>query len=96
MNKIIDTNVLLDYPNFFTRQKNLETVIIPYGVIHELEKLKNSQNKEVCTAARRATVQIEKYKNKISFGDFSFYEETNTVDNEIIEIAKDDIKNSIP
>lgn len=95
MNKIIDTNVLLDYPNFFTRQKNLETVIIPYGVIHELEKLKNSQNKEVCTAARRATVQIEKYKNKISFGDFSFYEETNTVDNEIIEIAKDDIKNSI-
>lgn len=93
--KVIDTNVLLDYPSFFTRQKDLSTIVIPYGVIHELEKLKDSQNREVAMSARHAATQIEKYRTEINFGDLEFFESTRTVDNEIIEIAKADINNSI-
>jgi predicted ribonuclease YlaK len=43
--KILDTNVLLDYPQVVTREE--EYWIIPMCVLREIDDLKKNQNSEI-------------------------------------------------
>lgn len=81
--KILDTNVLLDYPQIVTKEN--EYWIIPLCVLREIDGLKMSSNIETATKARKAAVYISKNKDNI---EFNLFEGTGTVDNQLMEITK--------
>ena len=55
---IIDTNVLLDYPQVVEDKEN--AIIISTGVLKELDGLKKHINPDISTHARRAAIYISK------------------------------------
>ena len=56
--KILDTNVLLDYPQIVTNPK--EYWVIPMAVLMEIDGLKYHKSPEVAQKARKAAVYIAK------------------------------------
>ena len=84
MKYIVDTNILLDYPNIYEEEENLFVVV---RCLEELDKLKISQNPETAFNARRASRYIYDHKDSINFlqDEESLMK---TVDNEIIALAK--------
>lgn len=82
--RIIDTNILLNYPNILNDTEDDITVTI--RVIEELDGLKKNKNPEVAYKARRASHYILNNEERISF----CIERKNklSVDDEIIYLAK--------
>ena len=63
--KILDSNVLLDYPQIVTKEE--EHWIISYRVLEEIDGLKRNVNHETGIKARKAAVYISKNMHNIEF-----------------------------
>ena len=85
---IIDTNVLLDYPQVVEDKEN--TIIIPTGVLRELDGLKKHINPDISTHARRAAIYISKNIDNLRWYDCDKFELSKLpVDDQLIQIGKD-------
>jgi len=82
--KILDTNVLMDYPQIIT--KDNEYWIIPMCVLREIDGLKLSSNPEIAKKARKAAVYISKNMNNI---EWELYDSLKKVDEQLLEITKE-------
>lgn len=81
--KIVDTNILLDYPQIIEEEKDL---LILTDVLKELDGLKRSLNPETSFQARRAAVMISRNIEMLNF--FSKLEKENIpVDDKLIKVA---------
>lgn len=80
---ILDTNVLLDYPQIITKKNNWT---IPYEVLDEIDGLKMSHNIETAKKARKAAVYISKNMENISW-DFMAKFPEESVDNMLIRLC---------
>ena len=90
MNYIIDTNILLDYPQIVEDRNN--QIYIATSVLKELDGLKKHINNDIAFNARRAAVYISRNLNQLLF--VSECEKWGIpVDDQLIKIAK--IKNGI-
>ena len=65
MLKILDTNILLDYPQIVT--KTNENWVIPMCVLRKIDGLKASINPEISKKARKAAVYISKNMDNIEW-----------------------------
>lgn len=83
--KILDTNVLLDFPQIVTKYD--EYFIVPLVVLIEIDDLKKSKSVEVAQKARKAAVYIAKNKNNLEW-DYTRNPNKN-VDGILIDIAKE-------
>ena len=81
MKKIIDTNILLDYPEIL----NQDNIIVSIYTIYELDKLKNSSDISLAQKAREATRQLKKNLNSIEI-DRS-YVSSKPTDEGLLDIA---------
>lgn len=81
--KVIDTNILLDFPQIITEEDNL---MILTDVLRELDGLKMSQNSDTAFKARRAAVLISRNLEKITFND-DFEDKRIPVDDKLIQCA---------
>lgn len=82
---IIDTNILLDYPQIVEDKEN-ELVIIT-SVLRELDGLKKHINNDIAFKARRAAVYISRNLDNIKFNDKCEKWDI-PVDDQLIKIAK--------
>ena len=82
--KILDTNVLLDFPQIVTKYD--EYFVIPYVVLMEIDGLKLNKNVEVAQKARKAAVYIAKNMANIEWDMTQDFK--NDPDGVILEIAK--------
>lgn len=80
--KLVDTNVLLDYPRII---ENYDDIVLHISVLKELDNLKN-KNQEVGKKARKASNLIFNNKNKITFNKDIIKDEY--VDDILIYLAK--------
>lgn len=83
--KILDTNVLLDFPQIVTKYD--EYFIVPLVVLIEIDDLKKSKSVEVAQKARKAAVYIAKNKDNLEW-DFT-RNPNKSVDGILIDIAKE-------
>lgn len=81
--KVIDSNVLLDYPQIVETK---EKILISIGVLKELDGLKKHINPEIASQARRAAVYISRNMENI---DWDNEERSGTVDEQLLEITKE-------
>lgn len=82
--KIVDTNILLDYPQVIEEEKDL---LILTDVLKELDGLKRSPNNETAFQARRAAITISRNIDVLCF--FNNVENENIpVDDKLIKVAK--------
>lgn len=80
---IVDSNVLLDYPQIIEERKDL---LILTDVLKELDGLKRSSNNETAFQARRAAVMISRNMDYIDFlGELE--KENMPVDDKLIKVA---------
>lgn len=79
--KVIDTNILLDFPQIITEEDNL---MILTDVLRELDGLKMNQNSDTAFKARRAAVLISRNLEKITFND-DFEDKKIPVDDKLIQ-----------
>ena len=90
MNYIIDTNILLDYPQIVEDRNN--QIYIATSVLKELDGLKKHINNDIAFNARRAAIYISRNLNQLLF--VSECEKWRIpVDDQLIKIAK--IKNGV-
>jgi PhoH-like ATPase len=90
LNYIIDTNILLDYPQIVEDKNN--QIYIATSVLKELDGLKKHINNDIAFNARRAAIYISRNLNQLLF--VSECEKWGIpVDDQLIKIAK--IKNGI-
>lgn len=82
--KILDTNVLLDFPQIVTKYD--EYFVIPYVVLMEIDGLKLNKSAEVAQKARKAAVYIAKNMVNIEWDMTQDFK--NDPDGVILEIAK--------
>lgn len=82
MKKLIDTNVLLDFPQILDE----DSITISIYVLQELDKLKNDINKERAAKAREAIRKIRESIERIDFEQT--YLSTKPVDEALLDIAK--------
>ena len=78
--KIIDTNILLDYPQIIEKENDL---VILTDVLRELDGLKISQNSETAFKARRAAITISRNLEKLIFNN-DFEEKKLSVDDKLL------------
>lgn len=62
---LVDTNILMDYPNFI--KDNLGNIAIYEGIIEELDRLKDCENRDKAIKARKANRELRKYWTEIKF-----------------------------
>lgn len=86
MKKILDTNILLDYPQIIENAKLEDGFLIPIGVLREIDGLKQSENPVTSCNARAAAVYVSKNLNNLLFDT---HERRGTVDEQLMEIAKE-------
>ena len=84
--KILDTNVLLDYPQIVTKES--EYWIISYRVLEEIDGLKKSVNQELSMKARKAAVYISKNMDSIEF-DMDYFSELKNVDDALLKLTQE-------
>lgn len=77
-NFIIDTNILLDYPQI-VEDKN-KHLIITTSVLRELDGLKRSPNNDTAFNARRAAIYISRNMDNIDWIDSDCYKDTSVDD----------------
>lgn len=80
--KLVDTNILLDYPRII---ENYDDIVLHISVLKELDNLKN-KNQEVGKKARKASNLIFANKNKITFNKDVIRDDY--VDDVLIYLAK--------
>lgn len=80
--KLVDTNVLLDYPRIV---ENYDDIVLHISVLKELDNLKN-KNQEIGKKARKASNLIFANKNKITFNKDVIRDDY--VDDVLIYLAK--------
>lgn len=85
MKKVLDTNVLLDYPQIVT--KDTELWVIPLVVLKEIDGLKMNINPETSRKARKAAVFVAKNMDNIIW---DFTTEGSSVDNILLDIVAKD------
>lgn len=85
MTIIIDTNILLDYPQILIND-NREKLILT-DVLRELDGLKMHSNPEISFKARRAAVFIARNRDKIIFEN-TLESSNSKVDDKLLYIAK--------
>lgn len=83
MKQVIDSNILLDYPTIIENNEN--QIIIPIGVLKELDELKKHSNRDIAFNARRASVYISRMMNNIIFDTENY---CGTVDEKVMQSAK--------
>lgn len=85
MNYIIDTNILLDYPQIVEDKNN--QIYIATSVLKELDGLKKHINNDIAFNARRAAIYVSRNLNQLLF--VSECEDWGIpVDDQLIKIAK--------
>jgi PhoH-like ATPase len=90
MSYVVDTNVLIDYPNVLDEK---EGIIIPMVVLEEIDKLKMNKDRDRVWKARRATNKIMECMHKITLEVISEYDmpssdwDKSKADNKIIMCA---------
>ena len=68
MRYLLDTNILIDYPEILEHNNiNDIPIVVSYLTIEELDWLKESKNNEVAFKARRASHYLLKYFNNVIF-----------------------------
>lgn len=85
MINIIDTNILLDFPQILIN--NIKDILILTDVLKELDGLKMHTNPDIAYKARRAAVFISRNKDKINF-DNSTEKCKKSVDDKLIIVAQ--------
>lgn len=85
MLKIVDTNILLDFPQILDEEKD---IIILVEVLRELDGLKLNQNFETAFKARRAAVTISHHLSDIVFKD-CYESEKMSVDDKLLLCAEE-------
>ena len=80
--KLVDTNVLLDYPRII---EEYDDIVLHISVLKELDNLKN-KGQEISKKARKASNLIFKNKNKIIFNNEIIKDDY--VDDILIYLAK--------
>lgn len=83
--KILDTNILLDFPQIVTKYN--EYFIIPMAVLMEIDGLKLNKSPEVAQKARKAAVYICKNMDNIEW-DLT-QDPTKSVDSILLQITKE-------
>lgn len=78
--QIVDTNILLDYPQIIEEEKDL---MILTDVLKELDGLKLSPSPEISFKARRAAIILSRNLDKITWED-SYEKENRPVDDKLI------------
>ena len=86
MSLLIDTNILLDYPQILQDYEQGDLVILT-DVLKELDGLKQSANAETAFKARRAAVVISRNLNRLNWDD-SLEEQKMPVDQKLLTAAK--------
>lgn len=81
---IVDTNVLLDYPQILFKEE--EDIIILTDVLKELDGLKININPETAFKARRAAILISRNSEKITFNE-DFEDIKIPVDDKLLKAA---------
>ena len=66
---IVDTNVLLDFPQIIQEAEAEDDVVILTDVLKELDGLKLSSNPETAYKARRAAVVISRNLAKLNWNE---------------------------
>lgn len=84
MNYLIDTNILLDYPQIIEDKNN--DLFITTSVLQELDGLKRNLNKDTAFNARRAAIFISRNIDDIHWINTDDYSET--VDDQLLHIAE--------
>lgn len=84
---IIDTNILLDFPQIIEEETD-EELVIATDVLKELDGLKLHNNFDVSFKARRAAVLISHNMDKLIWDDSLEKERYDSVDDKLIQIAK--------
>lgn len=84
MNYLIDTNILLDYPQIIEDKKN--DLFITTSVLQELDGLKRNLNKDTAFNARRAAIFISRNIDNIHWINTDDYSEA--VDDQLLHIAE--------
>ena len=82
--KILDTNVLLDYPQIITKAN--EYWVIPMCVLREIDGLKMATNPEISKKARKAAVYISKNMDNI---EWIIEDSSEKTDQQLLNITKD-------
>lgn len=82
---IIDTNILLDYPQIVEDKEN--SLVIITSVLKELDGLKKHVNNDISFKARRAAIYISRNLDNIKFMD-ECEDWDIPVDDQLIEISK--------
>lgn len=86
---VVDTNILLDVPNIVeSREKE---ILIPLGVLKELDNLKKNKNPEIAFQARRAAIYISRNIDNLAFDDSNY--DNLSVDDQVLAAAEN-IENS--
>lgn len=87
MNKyIVDSNILLDYPQFIENTEN-KIIIISTSVLRELDGLKKHINSDIAFNARRAAIYISKNMDNIKW-DNSLEHSNLSVDDQLIQLTQ--------
>lgn len=85
---IIDTNILLDFPQIIEEETD-EELVIATDVLKELDGLKLHNSFDVSFKARRAAVLISHNMDKLIWDDSLEKERYDSVDDKLIQITKD-------
>lgn len=85
MTYIIDTNILLDYPQIVEKKEHKK--VIPTSVLQELDALKKHINQDVSSNARRAAIYISRNLDNLHWYNCDDLKGT-SVDDQLIKIAK--------
>ena len=83
---IIDTNILLDFPQIIEEEQ--EEMVIATDVLKELDGLKMHNNFDVSYKARRAAVVISRHLDKLTWDNSLEKVKYDSVDDKLIELAK--------
>ena len=84
---IIDTNILLDFPQIIEEETD-EELVIATDVLKELDGLKLHNSFDVSFKARRAAVLISHNMDKLTWDDSLEKERYDSVDDKLIQITK--------
>lgn len=86
---IVDTNILLDYPNFIESKKNNSKIYIIAEVLKELDGLKGNINPETAYKARRAAIVLSRNLKNLCWysSDYSEYKNLST-DDKLVYVTK--------
>lgn len=73
-NIVLDTSALIQNPEILDKSINIYHIIMPIGIIYELDGIKDNINCEKASSARKVISKLKQYKNEIQFVENKTYE----------------------